>query len=84
VRTSDLACGNSPSVFQPDSVTITGLLLKHISPPKVYIHNYKIVHLIVLESELTTPVGYVTIWKYLAHCIFKTTGKINVMTIIMH
>ena len=70
--TLDLAGGNSPSLFQSDSVPVTGLLLNHISPLKVYIHSYNIVYLIVLESELTTPMGYVTIWKYLAHWLFKT------------
>jgi hypothetical protein len=72
MATLDLAGGNSPSLFQSDSFPVTGLLLNHISSMKVYIHSYKNVYLIILESELTTPMGYVTIWKYLAHRIFKT------------
>jgi len=70
--TLDLAGGKSPILFQSDSAPVTGLLLNHISPPKIYIHSYKIVYLVVLECELTMPMGYVTIWKYLAHWIFKT------------
>ena len=71
VATLELFGGNSPTLFQSDSFPVKGLLLNHVSPLKVYIHSYKNVYLIVLESELTTPMGCVTIWKYLAHQIFK-------------
>jgi hypothetical protein len=55
-----------------DPVTFTGLHPKRVSPFEVFIYTYKIVHISVLESVLTPPVGCVTIWKYLAYWIFKT------------
>ena len=72
LQSLDLAGGNSPSLFQSDAVPVTGLLLNHISPLKVYIHSYKIVYLIVLESELTfilRPLNYSSCSRYIVFLV---------------